>query len=93
MGIEFSYIVYGGQRSAFYIENETINRSIKIGKHSLSDLFRLAEYSRTMICLQFDKGAFHLVRTHPRGRWGGGFKSPMHFHCVLHTEMGGGGSR
>ena len=25
----------------------------------------------------------------PRG--GGGFKSPIHFHCVLHAKRGGGG--
>ena len=27
----------------------------------------------------------------PRGRWGGGVNSPIHFHCVLHTKKGGGG--
>ena len=34
-------------------------------------------------------GAFHLVRTHLGGE--GGFKSPIHFHCVLHAKRGGGG--
>ena len=24
-------------------------------------------------------------------RGGGGFKSPIHFHCVLHAKRGGGG--
>ena len=26
----------------------------------------------------------------PRGRWGGGVNSPIHFHCVLHTKGGKG---
>ena len=35
-------------------------------------------------------GAFHLVRTH-LGEWGGGgVKSPIHFHCVLHAKRGEG---
>ena len=33
-------------------------------------------------------GAFHLVRTHLGG---GGGKSPIHVHCLLHAKMGGGG--
>ena len=39
----------------------------------------------------FAKGVFHLVHTHLGG--GGGVKSPIHFHCVLHEEKrkGGGG--
>ena len=34
-------------------------------------------------------GVFHLVRTHLGGE--GGFKSPIHFYCVLHANRGGGG--
>ena len=32
-------------------------------------------------------GTFHLVRTHLGGV--GGFKPPIHFHCVLHAKKGG----
>ena len=31
-------------------------------------------------------GVFHLVRTHLGGV--GGFKPPIHFHCVLHAKRG-----
>ena len=33
-------------------------------------------------------GAFHSVRTHLGGV--GGFKPPIHFHCVLHAKRGRG---
>ena len=36
----------------------------------------------------FSSGAFHLVHTHLRG---GGVKSPIHFHSVLHAKRGRGG--
>ena len=43
----------------------------------------------------FGYGAFHLVRMHlgggeGGGERGGGFKSPIHFHCVLHAKRGEG---
>ena len=45
-------------------------------------------YIRIYISLSIYIGAFHLVRTHLGGV--GGFKSPIHFHCVLHAKGGGG---
>ena len=36
-------------------------------------------------------GAFHLVRIRTHLRGGGGVKSPIHFHCVLHAKRGRGG--
>ena len=37
----------------------------------------------------------HMVRGLPfsmyASRGSGGVKSPLHFHCVLHAKMGGGG--
>ena len=47
--------------------------------------------SRHVVMLETDPcvwGAFHLVRTHLEGE--GGFKYPIHFHCVLHAKSGEG---
>ena len=49
--------------------------------HILHNTGVVIEWTSLLVCI----GAFHLVRTHLGG---GGVKPPIHFHCVLHAEMG-----
>ena len=52
-------------------------------------LFQFVWTHSTTFILQFSHiGTFHLVRTHLGG--GGGVKSPIHLHCVLHAKRGEG---